>query len=659
MRSPFKLSTIAAVLPLLLSCTADIDSGDTVTKDPEGFGLVPGAPSAVASKVGDVIDTLIESPHDLGPNMTYTDQIFEPGATFIKVHFGLLELKAGDEVLVSDEAGNVVDRIYYDGGTDDVWAVRVTGDTALITINTSSVPGIRAGFAVDRFSKGTVDLASTTAPSDPTDPSNWSTWSICGSDDKKAAACFDGSIALASQAVGQMTFTKNGSSFVCTGSLISSTGLFITNNHCVASQADVNTLETTFNYQNSACSGTSLAPTTVVKGGTFLKTSQPLDYTLIQLPNNPAATFGFLQIDTAAATVGQEIYIPQHPGGRRKEIATTENGANCKIKEINADRGGYASRANLGYTCDTEGGSSGSPVLSRANNKIVALHHLGGCNNSGTHITKILPEIEGFLGQVPPPNPPPAPTPGQGTFDQTATPNRAIPDNNTAGITSTLTVPSGVIAAKVLVDVDIKHTYRGDLVVKLVAPNGQSAIVSNKAGGSADNLIGSFDVTTQFSAGLSAAGTWTLSVVDAASADLGTLTSWRLQINPGLQQPSNTFIGHNNNAKTIPDNNTTGITSTIVASNVSSITSVQVELSITHTWRGDLVVDLTSPSGATKSVVARANSNDSTDNITAKFDVAGFTGSGNGTWTLTVKDLAAQDLGTLNYWKLGIGTALP
>ena len=35
------------------------------------------------------------------------------------------------------------------------------------------------------------------------------------------------------------------------------------------------------------------------------------------------------------------------------------------------------------YTCDTEGGSSGSPVLSRVTNKVVALHHCGGgCNGN-------------------------------------------------------------------------------------------------------------------------------------------------------------------------------------------------------------------------------------------------------------------------------------
>ncbi len=49
---------------------------------------------------------------------------------------------------------------------------------------------------------------------------------------------------------------------------------------------------------------------------------------------------------------------------------------------------------NSGYLCDTEGGSSGSPVIAASTNNVVALHHLGGCYNKGAHISKIWPLIE-------------------------------------------------------------------------------------------------------------------------------------------------------------------------------------------------------------------------------------------------------------------------
>ena len=48
----------------------------------------------------------------------------------------------------------------------------------------------------------------------------------------------------------------------------------------------------------------------------------------------------------------------------------------------------------IGYYCDTEGGNSGSPVLSRDTNKVIALHHYGGCLNSGARSDLILNDIQ-------------------------------------------------------------------------------------------------------------------------------------------------------------------------------------------------------------------------------------------------------------------------
>ena len=44
---------------------------------------------------------------------------------------------------------------------------------------------------------------------------------------------------------------------------------------------------------------------------------------------------------------------------------------------------GFIANSDVSYYCDTQGGSSGSPVISRVTNKVIALHHFGGCPNSG------------------------------------------------------------------------------------------------------------------------------------------------------------------------------------------------------------------------------------------------------------------------------------
>jgi serine protease len=102
----------------------------------------------------------------------------------------------------------------------------------------------------------------------------------------------------------------------------------------------------------------------------------------------------------------------------------------------------------------------------------------------------------------------------------------SIPDNSPAGITSTLAVAQSASILELSVEVNITHTYIGDLVVTLVAPGGQSFVLHNRAGGGTDNLHQTFSVSG--AAGLGTAGNWQLKVQDLAGIDVGTLDSWTL-----------------------------------------------------------------------------------------------------------------------------------
>ncbi|HEY8208547.1 MAG TPA: S8 family serine peptidase [Myxococcaceae bacterium] len=117
---------------------------------------------------------------------------------------------------------------------------------------------------------------------------------------------------------------------------------------------------------------------------------------------------------------------------------------------------------------------------------------------------------------------------------KTATPNLPIGDLQT--VTSTLDVPEAMKLTNATVDLDIGHTWRGDLVVSLIAPSGKEIVLANKEGGSADNVTGSFDVSEALK-GESAQGTWTLKVADTARQDVGTLKSWSLNLKGTAPQP--------------------------------------------------------------------------------------------------------------------------
>nr|WP_281174055.1 proprotein convertase P-domain-containing protein [Arenimonas metalli] len=72
---------------------------------------------------------------------------------------------------------------------------------------------------------------------------------------------------------------------------------------------------------------------------------------------------------------------------------------------------------------------------------------------------------------------------------------------------------------------NIVHTYRGDLRVDLVAPDGSLYNISNRAGGSADNLVGTYTLNLSSEA---LNGTWRLRVNDNAAGDTGYINSWSI-----------------------------------------------------------------------------------------------------------------------------------
>jgi subtilisin-like proprotein convertase family protein len=103
----------------------------------------------------------------------------------------------------------------------------------------------------------------------------------------------------------------------------------------------------------------------------------------------------------------------------------------------------------------------------------------------------------------------------------------AIPDNDQAGVSNTITVPDSLPIAELSVEVEIAHSWRGDLVVELV--RGETVVtLASREGGSADDMVASFDVPAF--AGQNAQGAWTLRVKDLAAADTGTLTGWSLVV---------------------------------------------------------------------------------------------------------------------------------
>lgn len=130
-------------------------------------------------------------------------------------------------------------------------------------------------------------------------------------------------------------------------------------------------------------------------------------------------------------------------------------------------------------------------------------------------------------------------------MDYAVEPGLAIPDNTPSGITSVIMVPEGEagMISGVTVDIDINHTWIGDLKVQLIGPDSQVINLHNRSGSSSDDIIGNWPLTLTVDGpgslddfiGVNNAGAWVLAVSDHVGSDTGTLNSWGLHfLIPGM-----------------------------------------------------------------------------------------------------------------------------
>ena len=333
------------------------------------------------------------------PELVWQHELSHSRATFIAIHFTDFDLGPGDYLTVSDPEGGQAYRLEGRGKMDagTFWAQHVRGDTVLLELTVTSEGGGR-GFRIDEYVAGYVDLGSGYDGLE----------AICDTDDKENAVCYQSSHPTEydrGRSVARLLINGSG---LCTGWLASSEDHLITNEHCITSASDALNTDYEFMSEAPTCGSTNCQMCysgTVFSGATFIKDSATLDYALVQINSgNPADTYGYLGIDNRTAVVGEQIYIPQHPGGRAKEFAifstnSSDTGGVCRVYSLtelpcSGSGGGYN---DLGYYADTEGNSSGSPVLATSSDKVIALHHCADCPNRGVPINLIYPEISDYL----------------------------------------------------------------------------------------------------------------------------------------------------------------------------------------------------------------------------------------------------------------------
>lgn len=358
------------------------------------------AQTVVGTHITAQIDTPINYPGAAVPGVPETRWTYElryPAATYLAIHFVDFDLGPGDYLIVSDGEGGQSYELHGRGklqaGT--FWARHVKGDVVLLELIVSGGHG-GGGFEIDEFAAGDVSL---------TDPLDF-TESVVWPDDRENAICYQTSHPQMYERGRAVVRLLISGSSLCTGSIVSPYNHVLTNNHCIWS--DSRALNTDFELMAEAdtCAAVNCQlcyPGTVFSGGTLLATDGALDFSLVRLlDGDPSSTYGHLEIDNRSPVVGEQIYIPQHPGGRAKEFAVfsthpQDTGGVARVQSVTRAPCQGGTHLEVGYYADTEGGSSGSPVLAASNHKLIALHHCGGSINLGVGMDLIYPWIRNFV----------------------------------------------------------------------------------------------------------------------------------------------------------------------------------------------------------------------------------------------------------------------
>ncbi|MEV3939158.1 trypsin-like peptidase domain-containing protein [Glycomyces sp. NPDC049804] len=335
---------------------------------------------------------------ELSESLTYADEadilkVSGPDAGYVKVHFERLLLNTGDFVTVSSPDG--AESYRYDQSMIDAWATSITGDTAVVELHRESGGGGSSalGVLIDKAAYGfTADEVDGLARqrADNARPEE----SICEGDEKRASACYRTShpeVVARAEPVARLLIDGT---VLCTAFRVGEGNRLLTNHHCFTETEEAQGTEVWFGYDCTVCGADITNAPVKVQGSEVLATSKSLDYTLFTVDDfERVEEFGYLELADRPARSGEAIYIPQHPAGRPTEIAmeSSVDGGNCVVKHETYD--GYVAGSDISYYCDTEFGSSGSPVLSRDTHEVVALHHFGGCPNSGVNVQLIKNEI--------------------------------------------------------------------------------------------------------------------------------------------------------------------------------------------------------------------------------------------------------------------------
>ena len=263
----------------------------------------------------------------------------------------------GVAVIVRDAGSNEVARYSAEKLAEErlVWTPEIKGTSASIEVTGPSPAGAEFRVLI-------AAVASHVPPSKPT-------LNIVGEfdlEDIEYVRLNQPEIFNAGRSVAKISFVSAEGPAACTGFMVGESRM-LTNYHCINSDEICKSADVIFGFDKSA----DPLGAEMQRCEKLIDKDEHLDSALIELSGSPGTRWGFLAFGDALPTISEPAVVIQHPAGFHKFVSRKD----CIVATMPAD--GLIAGSDFGHTCDTEEGSSGSPVLRRADLKVIGLHHWG------------------------------------------------------------------------------------------------------------------------------------------------------------------------------------------------------------------------------------------------------------------------------------------
>lgn len=227
----------------------------------------------------------------------------------------------------------------------------------------------------------------------------------------------------------------------------------------------------------------------------------------------------------------------------------------------------------------------------------------------------------------------------------------SIPDADPAGVRAQVQLAGRGRVVALEISLNIEHTYRGDLSLRLSSPSGSTLTLLERAGGSADNVVVA-DVSLPGFEGEPSAGIWTLVVSDNAAQDLGALRAWSLKVTRTCDiEPSQGWSA--SAAPNLPTVDEGRICSTVFVAEEGNAADAQLDLEGEHTWRAVLRATLEHEGTTVEAFPLNSFPRGRGTFSLSNEAIGGFSGTARGRWTLCLYDVDAYgDTGALQRWSV-------